>query len=216
MDIQVDKPPPWDLKLQAVGGQRDGVMGRWGLEGWGWVGGILTAILVTDRGGTSHFLCQRGSDDSRCSVGLCDKERSFIIPPRLHQWLRAGETGSSTRKVGKKSQFQGQEAVKGVGFSHGLKQKPASRVKHVERRLCPGYLLLSLMQQTDYVTYYDSEYESCSSRPFVCFSRWLSVCLSVCLLTLQHVMCPWEPLGNPDYPYTVSCLEVEHVKIHYI
>lgn len=44
------------------------------------------------------------------------------------------------------------------------------------------YLLLSLVQQTDYVTDYDSEYDSCSSQPFGC--------LSVSLLTPQHVACP--------------------------
>lgn len=56
------------------------------------------------------------------------------------------------------------------------------------------YLLLSLVQQTDYVTDYDSEYDSCSSRPFVCPSVSLAGCLSVrlsgSLLTPQHVACP--------------------------
>lgn len=155
-----------------------------GRGGWrdvgGW-GGILTAILVSDCGGTSYFFCQRGSDDSRwqlasaiTSVASLSLRDSINDSELVRQDVLSG-------KLEKKVNSKNQEAMKGASFSRGLKQKQRV-VSNVWKGGCflgasaRSYLLLSLVQQTDYVTDYDSEYDSCSSRPFVCLSRWLAAC----------------------------------------
>lgn len=223
MDIREDKPPPWDLELQAAG-----VGGNRGTEGWGDGGGVGDYARHLGhwlRWNVLFFLCRRGWGDSCWKLASAiTSTASFILRDSVHDSEVARQallSGTLEEKV----QFQDQEASRGCRFQSGAWNKDSEVVWSMRTGSCSqsvsarSYLLLPLEQQTDYVTDYDSEYDSCSSRPFVCLSWWLAACFSVCLsVCLQHVVSPWEPLGDRDYPYIFlkSRMCKKNPKKHYI
>lgn len=179
MDIRVDKPPPWDLELQAAewtGDRRLGGGGLWQASWW------LTAV---ERPIFFFFFVLVGSDDSCWKlVSATTSAASFVLRDSVNDSEVARQevlSGTEEKKVNSSIR----KLAEGAGFSQGLQTKTARWCatcgKEAVPRSARSYLLLPLEQQTDYVTDYDSEYDSCSSRPFVCLSRWLAACFSACL-----------------------------------
>lgn len=168
------------------------------------------------------FLCWgRGSDDSCWKLASATTSAaSFVLRDSVNDSEVARQevlSGTEEEKVNSRIR----KLAEGAGFSQGLKTKTARWCatcgKEAVPRSARSYLLLPLEQQTDYVTDYDSEYDSCSSRPFVCLSRWLAACFSACLSVCLSVCsrcsmsCPLESLWVIQI-ILISFLEVECVK----
>lgn len=204
MDIRVDKPPPWDLELQAAEGTGDRRLG-----GGGGLWQASWSLTAVERP-IIFFVLAGGSDDSCWKLASATTSAaSFVLRDSVSDSEVARQevpSGTEEKKVNSRIR----KLAEGAGFSQGLKTKTARWCatcgKEAVPRSARSYLLLPLEQQTDYVTDYDSEYDSCSSRPFVCLSRWLTACFSACLsvcLSAHAAACrvPGEPLGDPDYPH---------------